>query len=197
MRQRRKAIQKITEGMSRRQKTEYILQYYWHYFLMAALAGGLVCLLTFHLTAGKPGEIFRCALADQGADRLRDECMAEAFASFLENTSELLIFDSDYQINYDDPETVINESDYEKFFLNWKYGEIDGAVMTESFLEYCMEMGGEIRGKTEIKDKEYMEKYGLHVPEGERLWAVSIQGCRHPEEADCFIEWIKKEAAGG
>ena len=138
-----KEIRKNTEGMSGKERAEYILAYYWYHILGAAAVVGLVLFLIIHFGFRDEQPLFTCVMVNQNIDQARDAQMETDFADSSDIEEERIVFDSDFNISYGDIQLEgINESSYEKFFFKWRNQELDAVIMPESFYRYCLDLGG-------------------------------------------------------
>lgn len=184
-------IQQKTKGMDPKEKRAYIVQYYWHYFLIGGVLLGFLVLLFYHFTAGDKKPVFQCVVVNQEIDYSRDSRVEAEFAEYLGVDAESIVFDSDYLISYDDVQlTEANESSYEKFFLNWQVHELDAVIMPESFCEYCKRQGGEFSEMMELSDQSVLDMLGLQKPENERLLLCVPSDAKHMEVAERFLEYV-------
>lgn len=132
-----------TEGMNFRERCEYVITYYWYHLLGIFTFIFLTVFLIVHFAFGMDKPVFTCVLVNQDINHSRDEKIAEAFAEETESDADEIVIDSDFNISYGDVQlTGENESSYEKFFLKWRYKELDAVILPESFYNYCKEMGG-------------------------------------------------------
>lgn len=140
-------IKKNTAGMDRTAKAEYIAEYYWYHILIAFLAVGAVALVIYNATFGRRTVSFECAIVNTDTDDARDGSLESAFADALGLPEKEVRVDSAYQVSYkgdgiSDTANAVDYSGYDKFFFGWSNGEIDAAVVPQSLLEYCEELGG-------------------------------------------------------
>ena len=136
-------IRKKTKDMNRKDTIGYILTYYWYHIagFLAVLA--LIFVFVLHYKTYKKPE-FTCVMVNQKIDTPRDNQITEKFAKKSKMNAKRIEINSNYNFSYgsiklDD----VNESSYEKFFLQWKNHELDAVIMPESFYEYCKKLGGE------------------------------------------------------
>lgn len=131
-------IREKTGQMDKGQRLEYIAAYYWYHILFVAAGLGLVILFIRHLFFGEPPKEFTCVMVNQAVDYERDGRLGEIFAEVSGIDSELISMDSDYVFSYEGKQLEgVNESSYEKFFFRWGNGEVDAAVIPESFYKFC------------------------------------------------------------
>lgn len=184
-------IRTKTKGMNPGERREYIIHYYWHYFLLAGIALGLSILLAYHIFFGQRTVLFQCVAVNQEINYQRDRRVSADFASWLGVGEKRVVFDCDYNISYGDvllPET--NESSYEKFFLNWSVHELDAVIMPESFYQYCLRQGGEFARVIPITDEETAERLGLIIDESDPLLLGLPSDSRHLDMGERFIEFV-------
>ena len=136
-------IRTKTREMSRDEKVEYIMAYYWYHILIAVVLTGLLVLGIYHVSWGKRRTDFSMVIVNQDINAARDQAIGDGFAEFSDSNSKYIQIDSDYMISYADHKLEgVNESSYEKFFFGWSVGAIDAMIMPESFYQYCKEQGG-------------------------------------------------------
>lgn len=136
-------IRENTAGMTRQEKAEYILTYYWYHILGILAAAGLVLFLIIHFGFREEPPVFTCAMVNQEINFARDEEMEKDFAGVSGIDKERMEINSDFNISYKDIKLEgVNESSYEKFLFKWQNEELDAVIMPESFYEYCKELGG-------------------------------------------------------
>lgn len=208
----KKYIQDIcrqTAGMSFQQKLEYIITYYWYHMLGISLAVVLVVFSIVHFAVGKKEPYFSAALINQPIDYGRGEEMETAFSDYLEGHEGCIVdISSDYNFSYGDVRLEgVNESSYEKFFFRLGGGELDVAIMPESFYRHCLEMDVEFLDISEMmtgnlpvyadKGKQtavYAEKtrlYGwLQNDTGETLLLVFPASGTHREACQEFLDFL-------
>ena len=153
-------IREKTEGMSRQDKVSYILTYYWYHMLIIFSVLALIVIFIVHYATYKKPE-FTCVMVNQQIDTQRDNQMTEEYAKFSKMDPKRIEINSNYNFSYGDLKLAdVNESSNEKFFLQWRNNELDAVIMTESFYEYCKEVGGELfpsNGRHEKASKLYLE----------------------------------------
>jgi len=204
-------IRKNTEGMTGKERAEYICAYYWYHLLGAAAIFCLVIFLIIHFGFGEEQPLFTCVMVNQRIDQSRDEQMEEEFADSSDIEDERIIFDSDFNISYGDVQLEgINESSYEKFFFKWQNQELDAVIMPESFYQYCKELGGsfrsldeeEIQGlpvyrdegtPTAIKAEETCLSKYLDNETGEMLLLAFPDTGKHEKECREFVDFLSGE----
>ncbi len=136
-----KDIREKTAGMDREQKLAYIGTYYWYHILFAAVGLFLVVLLVRHLFFGEPPKEFTLVMVNQAIDFERDEKLAQDFGEAAGIDRERITVDSNYVFSYVGKQIEgANESSFDKFFFRLGGGELDGAIIPESFYRYCMEL---------------------------------------------------------
>lgn len=187
-------IKEKTKDMDRKQKTEYVLTYYWYHIL--GICGGifLMVFLIVHFAFGSKQPEFTCAIVNQRIDYDRDGLLAEMFAESSDIQEDEVVVDSDYIISYEDHELEgNNESSYEKFFFKWSGGELDAIIMPESFLTYCTEMGGSYYDIEEM-GIDGLEKYELDgVAVGFLIEGSELKEYLETDESDPIILVFPKE----
>ena len=208
----KKYIQDIcrqTAGMSFQQKLEYIITYYWYHMLGISLAVVLVVFLTVHFAIGEKEPYFSAVLINQPIDYGRDEEMETAFSGYLEGHEDCIVdISSDYNFSYGEVKLEgVNESSYEKFFFRLGGGELDAAIMPESFYRHCLEMdveftdlSGMMTGNLPVyadkgkKAAVYAEETGLHEwlqnDTGETLLLVFPVSGTHREACQEFLDFL-------
>lgn len=151
-------IREKTEQMDRGQRLEYIVAYYWYHILFVAAGLGFAFLFIRHLFFGEPPKELICVMVNQAVDYERDERLGEDFSKISGIESELVSIDSDYVFSYKGKQLEgVNESSYEKFFFRWGNGEVDAAVMPDSFYKFCKGLGYEFVDLKEILEEEATE----------------------------------------
>lgn len=159
-------IRTKTENMTRQQKTEYVLTYYWYHILLTALAVGILILCVYHVLSQNQKAAFTVVIVNQKIDYSRDQAVAEEFAAYADIQADRLTIDSDYQISYDGVKLEgINESSFDKFFFNWSAGVLDAIVMPESFFRYCIRQNGEMTELDEWLAKDELERMSSQILE--------------------------------
>lgn len=150
-----KDIREKTADMSREQKLEYIAAYYWYHILFVVVFLFLIILLIRHLFFGEPPKVFTCVMINQAIDYERDERLTEDFASASGIPREEISIDSNYVFSYAGKQLEgTNDSSYDKFFFRLGGGELDAAIMPESFYRYCMDLEYEFADLGEMLTKE-------------------------------------------
>ena len=190
------AIAKRMEGMSRKQKIDYIRRYYWYHILIALGVLGLVVLLIRHIFFPAPQVLFQCAVVNQPIDYLRDGRISKEYAAALNLKKGQIIFDSDYQISYGDVRLEgANESSYEKFFFNIAAGVLDAVIMPESFYMYAVEMGVVFEQTEEIGPRTMetldLAPQKLSADETEPLLYGIVTDTGHGELANAFAKYAE------
>lgn len=136
-----KDIREKTADMDREQKLAYIGTYYWYHILFAVVGLLLVVLLIRHLFFGEPPKEFTFIMVNQAIDFQRDERLLQDFSAVSGIEEKRMTVDSNYVFSYVGKEIEgANESSYDKFFFRLGGGELDGAIIPESFYRYCMEL---------------------------------------------------------
>lgn len=203
-----------TKQMDRKQKLEYVLTYYWYYLLFVLAGAGLFLLLVRHLFFAEPPKAFTCVLVHQAVDYARDEELAADFAAASGIEPERIEMDSDYLFSYGDVKLeAVNESSYEKFFFRLGAGELDAALMPESFYRHCRELEYEFADLALLCTREQQERFegqfletggrqeALYVEntrlmryvrqtEGDRMVLVYLPELKHAEADRAFLEYV-------
>jgi len=209
-------IREKTSGMNKKEVGAYIAAYYWPHILAAISIIALIFLFGGHYLSGNVKPSFTCVMVNQRADRERDNRIADTYAKEAGLRREEVVVDSDYNFSYGDVCLEgVNESSYEKFFFQWRNGELDAVIMSESFYEYCKEAGGEF---CRIEDAGSFEAYvddgicravvlgcdsfmeKLTGNENERLLLAFPETGRHKKAADEFLKYllnVKSREIGG
>lgn len=132
--------------MNRRETVSYVAAYYWYHILIIISIIALIFFtVRFYVFENQKTE-FMCVLVNQETDEDRDAGIADAFAEENDLDQDRVTVDSDYVFSYGDVQLQgVNESSYDKFFLQWRNEEIDAVILSESMYEYCREMRGEFR----------------------------------------------------
>lgn len=150
-----KDIREKTAHMGRKQKLEYITAYYWYYILFAVLLLFLIILLIRHLFFREPPKFFNCVMINQAIDFERDGRLAEDFALDSGLSAEQISIDSNYVFSYVGKQLEgANESSYDKFFFRLGGGELDAAIVPESFYRYCVDLEYEFADLGNMLDEE-------------------------------------------
>ena len=201
-------IRKNTEGMTGKEKAEYILTYYWYHILGIVAAVGLILFLIIHLGFREEPPLFTCVMVNQKIDQSRDAQMESDFADSSGIEEERIVFDSDFNISYGDTQLEgINESSYEKFFFKWQNQELDAVIMPESFYEYCLSLGGTFRNledwdvqglplyedgveTTAVKVEETSLSRYLENETGETLLLAFPTEGQNEEQCRAFLEFL-------
>ena len=204
-----KEIRKNTEGMSGKERAEYILAYYWYHILGAAAVVGLVLFLIIHFGFRDEQPLFTCVMVNQNIDQARDAQMETDFADSSDIEEERIVFDSDFNISYGDIQLEgINESSYEKFFFKWRNQELDAVIMPESFYRYCLDLGGTFRSlenwdvqglplyeeggsPVAVKVEETSLSKYLENKTGETLLLAFPKDGQHEEACGEFLEFLE------
>lgn len=173
-------------SLEKEKRGEYIWDYHkWKLLVTTAVilcsVGLIVQAATYKTT------VFNLAIVNQHTDFSKDEDMAEELSNFFgaDPGRTKVNVDSSYQIVWGaDAGDKADYTDYEKFFLNISHGQIDCAVVPETFLKYCIAEAAAARNITEvmntnaITDKEIFSvdgvPYGIYVSGGELAEADRI-----------------------
>lgn len=202
-------IQEKTSGMSKKEKYAYILTYYWYHILGISAIIALILLFTFHYCFGNKKPVFTCILVNQEMETSQAGEMAESFAECFNLPMEQVVITSDYLFSYGDVQLEgVNETSYEKFFLQWRNEEIDAVIIPESFYFYVKELGGEFK----MLDEEAVEGVVPYMDENictaivlgndsfterisgkkdEKLLLAFPETGQHTEECEMFLEFLK------
>lgn len=139
-------IRDIKEKTAKMNKTAiamYVITYYWYHILIFLAVFALIFMFIVHYTTTKKPE-FTCVLVNQQVDTKRDNLWTEEFAKEIKEDAKKIAIDSNYNFSFGDMQLEgVNESSYEKFFLQWRNNELDAVIVSESFYKYCKELGGE------------------------------------------------------
>ena len=198
-------IQEITKNMNRREKLDYILTYYWYHILGIFAVVGLIVFGIVHFAFPEEKPLFTCALVNQRIDSERDGKIAEGFADYSEMEEDRIRIDSDYIIA--EESNASRESGLDKLLFQWSVGELDAVVMTEEFLSYCIEIGGEFHTADQFDTKglELVKVDGVQVVELEKtkieplldgtedqdLVLVFPETGEHTDTCQRFLEYIR------
>lgn len=137
-------IKEATCNMSKKQTCSYIATYYWPHILGTVLSIALIFFIGRYYLFGNQKPVFTCVMVNQQIDLERDQKMEEMFSKESGLDKKRVVIDSDYNFSYKDFQLEgVNESSYEKFFFQWRNGELDAVIMSESFYRYCQELGGD------------------------------------------------------
>lgn len=136
-----------TQKMTQKEKTEYVITYYWYYMLLASAMIFLIVFIPVHfLTLKNSRPEFQIAFVNQNISKEETETLKQSFSQYADLSRGKVVFDASYVFSEDNIETDRFElSNYEKFFFQWDNGELDAVIMPESFLKFCIEAGGEFR----------------------------------------------------
>lgn len=144
-------IREKTSGMDKRESCSYIITYYWYYILGIFLVVALILLFVFHYVFGNEKPLFTCVIVNQRIDNVRDNRITCEFSEHEDLPTDRIIIDSNYNFSYGDVKLEeVNESSYEKFFLQWHNHELDGIIIPKSFYDYCKEVGGVFRNLSDM-----------------------------------------------
>lgn len=148
-------IKEKTSNMNRKDTMKYIFTYYWYHILIAMAAFVLIFIFIVHYSTVKKPE-FTCVFVDEQVDVQRDNLWTEEFAKIAKKDKDKIVIDSNYNFSFGDMQLEgVNESSYEKFFLKWRNNELDAVILSESFYQYCKELGGEFRNLEAWDTKDY------------------------------------------
>lgn len=207
-----KEIKEKTSSMTKKEALSYIVTYYWPHILGCVSIIALILLFGGHYLFGNVSPSFTCVMVNQRTDAERDDRIAETYAKETGYRREEVVVDSGYHFSYADVHLEgVNESSYEKFFFQWQNGELDIAIMSESFYEYCKELGGGFRhiedaGSFEmyvddgicsaivLGNDSFMEK--VTGDTDERLLLTFPETGNHKEAADGFLDYLLSVKSG-
>ncbi len=214
-------MRKVTDGMTAKKKLEYVFTYYWYHMLGVAAAAGLAVFLVVHFAFPDQKPEFTCALVNQKTDTDRDQRLEEALAGISGLSQERIVFDSAYLVHYEvtgDEETQAEEapggetrlSSYEsgldKLLFQWSQGELDAVIMTEDFMNYCIDTAGGQFYSLEDFDIGDLTVYEAGGYSAVRVKGTGIEGeldetedlviafpdtGRHKENCQSFIDLLK------
>lgn len=155
-----KDVREKTAGMDREQKLAYIGTYYWYHILFVAVGLFLVILLIRHLFFGEPPKEFTLIMVNQAIDFERDEKLLQDFGEAAGIDRKRIEVDSNYVFSYVGKQIEgANESSFDKFFFRLGGGELDGAIIPESFYRYCMELEYEFADLGAMLTSEQKSRY--------------------------------------
>ena len=170
-------IKETTKEMSRKEKMEYIVTYYWYHILGIVVVFSLIVFGIVHFAFPEKKPLFTCALVNQKIDSMRDGELEKKFADFSQSEEDRIRFDSDYIISYqneerEESEEDSNQSGFDKFFFQWSGGDLDAVIMTEDFLSYCIEVGGKFH------EARKFDTEGLNLVKVDGIQAVDLDGTK-------------------
>ena len=84
-------IQKQMVNMTRKEKVEYLLTYYWHYMLGIVAFVSLGVLLIYHFCFNQKEVLYTCIMINQRIDYERDAYLGEALAGVLAIDKEKVV----------------------------------------------------------------------------------------------------------
>lgn len=207
-------IREKTENMSKRETAAYVLTYYWYHILAVCSIIALIVLFITHYTIGNQKPVFTCVLVNQEMDSGRDGLVRETFSEYAGLPVRRVVIDSDYNFSYEGMKlSGVNESSYEKFFFQWRNRELDALILSESFYQYCREMGGSFcdlsdmdKGDFEIyKDGDMVgaiilgeDSFAERVTgkKGEKLLLAFPDEGKHEESREMFLKYLCDVKAG-
>lgn len=207
-------IKSNTSTMTKEQKVDYILTYYWPHILGTFAIVALLIFLPVHFVFGNQKPEFTLVMVNQDINPQRDKKIAKAFAKESKISQKRINIDSDFNLSYGDVQLEgINESSYEKFFFKWQGGELDAVVMPESFYQYCKGLDGEFldvkqfdTGKLSlytdgqkasgilVTDAE-MDSLKLDKTSKENYVIIFPATGQHKEAVQKFLHFLNQEAA--
>ena len=207
-------IKSNTSTMSKEQKVDYIITYYWPHILGTFAIIALLIFLPVHFVFGNQKPEFTLVRVNQDINPQRDKKITKAFAKESKISQKRINIDSDFNLSYGDVQLEgINESSYEKFFFKWQGGELDAVVMPESFYKYCKELGGEFLDVKEFNTGELslytdgQKASGILVTDAEMIslkldktskenYVIVFPATgQHKEAVQKFLYFLNQEAA--
>lgn len=208
-------IKEKTSKMNKKEACSYILTYYWYHILGFFSMIALILLFGIHYGINNQKPVFTCVMVNQAADTAKDQQIIKEFSEYADIPQESIIIDSEYNFSYGDFKLEgVNESSYEKFFFQWRNEELDAVILSESFFEYCREMGGQFRNIEKAYSgsfERYME--GEQSPavilgtdtftemidgrKDEKLLLAFPETGKHETECRAFMEYLCMEKEGG
>ncbi len=184
-----KDIREKTADMDREQKLAYIGTYYWYHILFGVVGLLLVVLLIRHLFFGEPPKEFTFIMVNQAIDFQRDERLLQDFSAVSGIEEKRMTVDSNYVFSYVGKEIEgANESSYDKFFFRLGGGELDGAIIPESFYRYCMELEYEFADLGAMLTREQEAAY-----QDQFLWQGGVCNGIYVEDAP-LMGYLDQEA---
>lgn len=207
-------IKSNTSTMTKEEKAEYIITYYWPHILGTFAIVALLIFLPVHFVFGNQKPEFTLVMVNQDIYPQRDKKIAKAFAKESKISQKRINVDSDFNLSYGEVQLEgINESSYEKFFFKWQGGELDAVVMPESFYKYCKGFDGEFLDVKEfdtgklslytdgqkasgilVTDAE-RDSLKLDKTSDERYVIVFPATGQHRNEVQKFLYFLNQEAA--
>ncbi len=204
-----KDIREKTAGMSKGEKADYILTYYWYHILGVVVAVLLIVIFAGHFLFGEKRPLFSCVIVNRVTDDSRDDKMAEEFAAQSGLPQDRISIDSNYIFSYKGVRMQgVNESYYDKFFLRWSNSELDAVILEEDFYKFCRKMDGTFRNLDEfdtgtlplyedggvstaivLTDQERIPS--LWNTERKKLLLAFPNNGKHETECQQFIDYIK------
>ena len=184
-------IRQRTKHLDKKEKAEYIAEYYWHYFLIIAILFTLSILVVYHLAVGRQKPAFACIIVNQSVDYERDAALAKKISDTLSLPYKKVRVDSQYRISYPGHvEKDAIESNYEKFFFGWAEGELDAVILPKRFLSYIRELGGEtLGGEVPLSETELGSWIALEG--GEDYYLIVPETTEHQKRAEQFLEGVR------
>lgn len=162
-------IKEKTSKMNKKEAGSYIWNYYWYYILGIISIVALILLFGIHYVSGGQKPLFTCVMVNQRQDTARDQKLAETFSKTADISKKKAVIDSEYNFSYGTVKLEgVNESSNEKFFFQWRNKELDAVILSESFLRYCEDLGGEFQ-TIERKD---MGEFSPYEENGKCIAAV-------------------------
>lgn len=199
-------IRTKTAEMNRKDTLSYIWTYYWYHILIFLSVFALIFIFIVHYATYKKPE-FTCVMINQKINTPRDNWITKRLAEETGMKEKQININSNYNFSYgkvklDD----VNESSYEKFFLQWKNHELDAVVMPESFYRYCKKLDGEFRTLDNWQGGTY-ETYidggkftavviGKDHLTDEKLLLAFPETGKHEKASRMFMKYISSEKGG-
>lgn len=212
-------IKEKTIRMDRKDAMSYVITYYWYHMLIIASIIALILLFVWHYLFGNKKALFTCVLVNQEVTDDNADALEGAFAVSAGLDSDRTVINPNYFFSYGDVQIDgVNETSYEKFFLQWQNGEIDVVIFPESLYLYCREMGGEFY----VMEEAVLGSYEAYIDEDTGTCTAVVLGTdsltetltgendeklllafpstgKHEETAIQFLEYlsnVKEEDAG-
>ncbi|MDO4617278.1 MAG: hypothetical protein Q4B03_07465 [Lachnospiraceae bacterium] len=189
-----------TAAMDRKEKASYIAEYYWYHILLSFAAVFVLIMVIYNFTFGRQTVSFQLAIVNEQTDDERDTRLSAVLAEKLGLEERAVVVDSKYSVSYEehlqnDEMGSVDYSGYDKFFFGWSNGELDAVVLPSSLLEYCLDLGGELKTLTEngmvciaLKESSLVS-FVEDDTEDPMVIILPLNG-RHVEEADLFCELL-------
>lgn len=199
-------IREKTANMNRKEKIAYVAQYYWYHILITAAVIALIFIFGSHMIFRRD-PVFTCVAVNQKTDTDWEKAVSEGFAGTLAVKPERVSVDSSCRFSYDDVKSeAANESSYEKFFLQWRYNELDAVIIPESFYKHCKKMSGRFLevDKMGIKGLEVYEDNGKKTAfvlgedgNGEKVLLAFPSSGKHEDTCRKFARFVNEMGQQG